>query len=305
MSSSVTDTQAWRDKLLSTIDSFDFNAVLQSRWVQQTPLWLNIFMVILLAYALAEFTWRVLTPASTYSISTQQIASQTQQRQSARLNTVGDMHLFGIAQSNKVQQLDIKKTQLRLALHGVFASTDPAQAVAIIAEGKTDAGRAYKIGDNVPGGAVVHEVKANEVILRRNGNLESLPLPRDRLPDSAFKQPAKTVATVRNVQANQKLRKLRDTFVKSPEKFWQNIRIEPAFDAASGKVKGYTIRHNDPAIMQAMGIQPGDVVTGVNGAPLTDPTVAYGLIEQMKSGNEFSLTVDRNGLTQTINVNMQ
>lgn len=304
MSSSIIQTNDWRARLESLLTNFDINTLLQSRWVQQTPLWLNILMVVLLAYAMAELTWRIITPSSSSLVTSPQNSNTVQQRQSARLNTIGDMHLFGIAQSNNAKPQNIKKTQLNLALHGVFASTDPAQSVAIIAEGKKAKGRAYKIGDSIKG-SVVYEVKATEVILKRNGRFESLALPRERLPlGNNRKTKSQRVSTVRNVQSNQRLRNLRNTFVKNPDKFWRNIRIEPAIDNVSGNVKGYTIRHNDQKIMRAMGILPGDVVTSVNGQPLTDPTVAVGLMEQFKSGKEFSLTVERNGQLQTINVKM-
>jgi len=304
MSSLITQTSDWRARAESLLANFDINTILQSRWVQQTPLWLNILMVVLLAYAMAEMTWRIITPSSSTSITASRSNNVAQQRQSARLNTIGDMHLFGIAQNKNVKPQNIKKTQLNLALHGVFASTDPAQSVAIIADGKRAKGRAYKVGDSIKG-SVVFEVKPTEVILKRNGRFESLPLPRERLPlANNRKSSSQQSSTVRNVQSNQRLRNLRNTFVKNPDKFWRNIRIEPAIDNATGNVKGYTIRHNDQKVMRAMGILPGDVVTSVNSQPLTDPTVAVGLMEQFKSGKEFSLTVERNGRTQTINVKM-
>lgn len=305
MSSSVTNTQDWRGKLDSLVANFDINTILQSRWVQQTPLWLNILMVVLLAYAFAEFTWRVITPATSYTTTPQHASSGSQQRQAARLDSVSDMHLFGVAKTDQIQQQNIKKTQLRLSLHGVFASTDPAQAVAIISQSKGEAGKAYKVGATVPGGAVVHQVKSNEVILKRNGRLESLPLPRERLSKPITKRSTKRASAVRNVQANQKLRNLQNTFAKNPKKFWRNIRIEPQMDKATNQIKGYSIFHNDPSVMQSLGIKPGDIVTMVDGQSVADPTVGIQLMNKFKSGNRFSLTVERNGQTQAINVNMR
>ena len=304
MSNAIIQTGDWRSRVQAALAHFDFTSLLQSRWVQQTPLWLNILMVVLLAHALAQLTWRIFAPADTAVVTGLRSTPAVARRQAARLKTVGDMHLFGIAKTHTTRPQNIKKTSLNLRLHGVIASTDPAQSVAIIAEGKNAKGRAYKVGDSIKG-SVVYEVKPGEVILKRNGRYESLPLPRERLPQTGKRRnTSRHVMGVRNVQSNQRLRNLRKTFVKNPEKFWQNIRIESAIDNVTGKVKGYTIRHNDQNVMRAMGLRPGDVVTSVNGQALTDPTVFMSLMEQFKNGQEFSLTIERNGQQQVINVKM-
>jgi general secretion pathway protein C len=72
-----------------------------------------------------------------------------------------------------VEQEDAPDTQLSLELRGTITATEEGQALAIIAE-RGGAERVYFIGDAVPGGASLHAVYLDRVLLRRGGRLEAL-----------------------------------------------------------------------------------------------------------------------------------
>lgn len=88
---------------------------------------------------------------------------------------IADWHLFGELNVAENGQPAIAETQLKLKLQGTFLASHLLQAAVIQAE---DGSHHYKIGDQIPGGAVLWEVFADKVILSRNGRRESLALPR-------------------------------------------------------------------------------------------------------------------------------
>lgn len=98
------------------------------------------------------------------------------------INALPSWHLFGIADGNAAA---LPKTRLSLSLEGVLLSQDPGHSTAIIAVGG-GAGKVYKIGDKLPGGAVLSAVSKASVVLENMGRMESLPLVRSELrPENA------------------------------------------------------------------------------------------------------------------------
>jgi len=280
--------------------------ILQASWLAHIPFWLNILGLILLAKYAANFTWLFFTPDTEYKANINQQSQQSQTQ--ARLSTVSRLHLFGQSQGNvAVRQANIVKTKLRLALKGVFASTNPTQAYAIIAESATAKGRTYKVGERLPSGATLHEVRANEVILNRNGRLESLGLPQKKLnttPVAGNKKNRRR--TVRTLPVTNRLKKIRETFVRSPQKFMENARLEPVVNKTDGSTEGFTFNHNDPSVMRSLGLLSSDVVTSINGILITtNVSGAYDqLLSSLKDGTPLSIEFKRKGIPQTVNVQM-
>ncbi len=66
-----------------------------------------------------------------------------------------------------------------LRLTGVVAASDGARALAVIAAAGSE--ERYAVGDELPGGALLEAVKDRSVVIRRNGRLEALRLPRENL----------------------------------------------------------------------------------------------------------------------------
>ena len=70
---------------------------------------------------------------------------------------------------------DVPETQLNLKLKGTIAASVDQESMAIIAEGNGDE-KVYEIGDAIPGGASIHAIRLDRVILERAGRLEELRL---------------------------------------------------------------------------------------------------------------------------------
>jgi len=145
----------------------------------------------------------------------------------------------------------------------------------------------------------------------KNGKLETLRLPKDKMDSKAFYRSSSTKVKPLNmskpaiiqsgqVQAQQ-LRKMRDTLLKDPAKIWQQVRINPVMK--NGKIQGYTLAHNDQGLMKALNIKNTDIITGVNGQSLSDPATLYGLMNSLSDKQSLELTIVRNGQQQTIQLN--
>ncbi|HSC75381.1 MAG TPA: type II secretion system protein N [Pseudomonadales bacterium] len=95
------------------------------------------------------------------------------------LEQVAALHVFGDVAANVVAPpppADLPKTDLKLVLVGAITDSDPKKASALI-QADTQTRRFY-IGDNIPGGAVLHEVLSDSVVLERDGRYETLFFPK-------------------------------------------------------------------------------------------------------------------------------
>src|SRR5262249_22070497 len=102
---------------------------------------------------------------------------QPASRRRTNVAVIANAHLFGAhAAPVSADPANAPQTDMRLGLTGVIAGEDPSTRVAIPGESASSA-KVYGTGDTVPGGAKLHAVYADRVILDRNGQLESLPLP--------------------------------------------------------------------------------------------------------------------------------
>lgn len=108
------------------------------------------------------------------------------------------LNLFGAPQSAPTapekSPEDIPQTNLRLALKGAFAHSVAEKASALIAPDQNSKAELFFIDQQLPGGAILAEVHADFVVLRRNGQREKLqflrsqPNQNNRYNDAAYQQ---------------------------------------------------------------------------------------------------------------------
>jgi general secretion pathway protein C len=95
------------------------------------------------------------------------------------------------------------------------------------------------------------------------------------------------------------LRRIAET---NPAAFSEIVRPQPVF--AGGTQRGYRVypgRNRQQFVK--LGLQPGDLVTAVNGTPLSDQANSMQIFNTISSTDRVTLTVERNGQTQQLNVN--
>jgi general secretion pathway protein C len=270
------------------------------RYNSRMALAINVLFVTLLAYAAARLTWNFLVPPITQQTSSVIVPDQAS-RSTGNLDNVGSTHLFGVAVTTPQVKgpIEAPDTRLQLVLHGVFASGDPAVSMAIISEvsGKD---KSYSKGDALPGGATLHEIYPDRVILSRGGNLETLRLKRESAKITIQKDSSKTSnrPVASTVYRAPELKTIQETFRSNPQEVFKQIRITPVFK--DGSVTGYRFYHNNPAVLKQMGLQPQDVITAVNGVSVNDQSALFGLMKNVGQMQELSLSVLRDGTPQEL-----
>jgi general secretion pathway protein C len=218
--------------------------------------------------------------------------------QTVDVAAITSARLFGEApiEARPQDTQNAQQTSLPLVLVGIIAAEDPQDGLAILGENAAGA-KVYAVGDNVPGGAKLHQVFSDKVIIDRNGIFESLMLPRTLQPGAA---PPSTAALQTQAPVLDRMRKL---ITDDPGLMADIMRPQPVF--AQGKQKGYRVYpgRNRQAFTR-LGLRPGDLVMAINGTPLDDPARGQEIFRTLGSSSEAHITVMRSGQQQDLTLNI-
>jgi general secretion pathway protein C len=212
--------------------------------------------------------------------------------------SIANAGLFGAPKATvNTNAANAPQTNIPLVLTGVIAASDPRNGLAILGENAA-AAKVYAVGDIVPGGVKLHSVYSDRVILDRNGNLESLALPRQSAGAGMAPPPVQNLST-----ENPLVTRMRDLVASEPSVITDIMRPQPVF--AQGKQRGYRVYpgRNRQAFTR-LGLRPGDLVTAINGTPLDDPARGQEIFSTLGSSSEAHVTVMRNGKQQDLTLNM-
>ena len=223
---------------------------------------------------------------------------QSSRTQSVDVAAIAGAHLFGESHIEAPRQdaANAPQSNLPLVLVGIIAADDPRDGLAILGENAAGA-KVYAVGDNVPGGAKLHQVLSDRVIIDRNGQLESLMLPRQPQSNGA---PPSATALQTETPVMDRMRKL---ISDDPGLMADIMRPQPVF--AQGKQKGYRVYpgRNRQAFTR-LGLRPGDLVMAINGTPLDDPARGQEIFRTLGSSSEAHITVMRSGQQQDLTLNI-
>ncbi|HTF97610.1 MAG TPA: type II secretion system protein GspC [Cellvibrio sp.] len=216
-------------------------------------------------------------------------------------------------------------TQLNLILRGVLSSNDEKAARAIIATG--DRADVYGIGDAIPVGNNVTLAKVLDlrVIINNNGSFESLWMYKDdpnapKLGTSVA--PASSEWAKQGGYANPPYQQQPPVFADRAQRFDSPSPSPAAGDPGmtqmsktladvvamsiyreNGQVVGYKIRPGRNAeLFTSLGLQTDDIVTAVNGVPLSSPGKIMEIYKSMGSATSANLEIRRGGSTVNLDV---
>jgi general secretion pathway protein C len=216
--------------------------------------------------------------------------------------SVVSAHLFGIAAADPSAEdpANAPQSAANLVLSATIATQDPKHGVAIISDGGPS--KVYSVGDNI-GGASLHSVYLDHVILDRGGALETLLLPAQLGPGMrgppitrrAGSDP-RTVAAVENI---------RRMVQQDPGLLDQVMRAVPSYDNAAGKLRGFrAYPGKNRQIFSKLGLRPGDLVTAINGTALDDPQRSQEVFNTIQTSDHVTVTIERGGQKQEITLNI-
>ncbi|MGB2330715.1 MAG: type II secretion system protein N [Pseudomonadales bacterium] len=226
--------------------------------------------------------------------------------------SVQTRELFGrLGASGPAEPVEAPTTRLNLELQGVFLSELETASSAIVAErGKN--GKLYQVGEKLPGNVTLHAVNADHILLRRGTRLEKLLFISKRLniraSDTASnRNTATSKARSSRIAGNANLipsaqqpsdqgssatlSEVRDRLLRNPKKLLKDYGLSAV---SEGSPKGYKVDSAHPALA-GTGLQPGDRVVSVNGAPLGTAMNDVRLIDQARSAGRVRVEVERGG----------
>jgi len=288
------------------------------------PRWVNTLLVIVLGWALAVLSMKLLPQAEiNYRSNTQAVpvsATNKSPDPSMLAKVTAGLHLFGDASSAPVvekqeeKKVEAKETKLNLQLAGVFDYTPKERAIAIISAGSNEQA-AYGIGDKVSGETTLKEVHKDHVILSNRGKDEKLSLPEDSQPIAMRPLPQATpAAQSANGQANGQQAgapidlpttpgALRDTLARNPAMLGRIVAAEPYQE--NGKLLGYRITpKQNPEILEAQGILAGDVITRVNNIQLNSQKQGIRALRNAVKAQALDVTVLRDGAEIPLSISL-
>ncbi len=286
----------------------DTAATLNKLWSKiemKLPRLVNIALIILIALTLAKLVWGLFdsgieAPAVFPSVvSANAIKPQPRQqfdRKVAQLHVMGKAALAG---AKKVE--NAPDTTLNLKLLGVLAG-DKEYGYAIISSGGTKI-KHYALGDDIPGGATLHAVYPDRVILERDIRMETLRLPKSQAAGFGKKLAKTTSQPQASAQADSfdSLEQFRQEVMNNPIRLTEFINATLEKDSETGEYIGYKISPSkNPDMFYQFGFQPGDIVTNINGVPLDHPDKGPKAIQTLVNATEITIVVLREGTEITL-----
>ncbi len=267
---------------------------------------LLLVLVVYAAFWMAKLTWWVMAPQEGAPVILPAKASNVTQKQSGYASQIPRYHLFGEAGKKPVvKREEVKeapKTRLRLVLKGVFTSTQPENAGAIIEElGKS--ADYYGVGDTLPGNATLEEVLADRVLLRRNGRLETLAFAEESKSKTGQSIAKVTSPVVKPTRVTKK-----EEVVETPEQFiseaTQRLAEDPEKALGSVGLKasdgGYVYQGGNP-MLAGLNLKKGDVIRSVNGHSLGDVQKDKQLMQSLYEQGSLEVEIERDGASFFIN----
>jgi type II secretion system protein C len=92
--------------------------------------------------------------------------------------------------------------------------------------------------------------------------------------------------------------------MENPAEFFSQMRAMPHF--VNGRTDGFSISQVAPgSVFDQLGLQNGDLLTSIDGQPVTNPMQAMGLIQAVKTASAIDLTVNRGGAPTSVHLDLR
>jgi general secretion pathway protein C len=249
---------------------------------------LELLLVVGCAHQVALMFWAVATPraqSSLTALSPVNTARPFQVPQSLRLATHDIFHRSGPGQTPSDTSATAPATTLNLQLFGMRAPSGATGGSAIIRrpDGSQDV---FFVGQNIIDGVTLERIRADHVVIRRSGLLESLYLDQTRAP--AQSAPESDVATGTAQEAP------RRRISASAAELFAAIQVAPGRTSAGAA--GLAVRPGaDPSLFSEAGFEAGDILVAVNGQATAQLAALPSLGQSLQDASRFTITIDRKG----------
>lgn len=256
---------------------------------RQAPYLVSAVIVVALAHQAADLTWRIFAPAPVSGTTTGRVEGDM--TRDVDPESIASRHLFGRSDAApSVADIQAPDTNLNLTLSGIAAAKNRILSRALIA-GPDGKEKNYATGADLPGGATLHEILPDRVILNRRGTLETLRLPKH----------ATSARGARSVAASRPVADLRTQ--ANEERLAEFVR--PQAVMVDGQLRGFRVYPGRNRRMFAeSGLRAGDLVTAINGMPLDDPERSIETLRQLIDAQDAVLTIERGGQVESLTLRL-
>ena len=210
---------------------------------------------------------------------------------------LASMELFGRPPGNQPVPEAVRRnapeTRLRLTLEGVMVAEQPENSGAIVTSGGNMTAH-YRVGEILPGNAELVEVEPGRILIRRQGALESLTF------DDASEGPALASVEQEDVGPDDAsgdfLEQAQARLASEGANALLAFGLQPVDD---GGTQGYVFDGSN-AMLRAVNLREGDVITSINGYALGDLEQDRQLLETLRSEPQLQIEVERDGARFTV-----
>jgi type II secretion system protein C len=92
--------------------------------------------------------------------------------------------------------------------------------------------------------------------------------------------------------------------MQNPAQLFAQMRALPHF--ANGKTDGFSISNVAAgSVFEQLGLRDGDLLTEINGQPVTNPMQAMGLMQSVQTASSIDLTLNRNGTPTKVHLDLR
>jgi general secretion pathway protein C len=271
------------------------------RWSGGFALFFGLCLSVVLAWQAVQIFWLVLAGPEVASDPVPPVPKI----QPAAVGRDGfRWDLFGETQrAAALPQVVAPAAQTDLQLRGLMSGGE--QAFAIVADARGNEA-VYHVGDELPDGSVLRAIEPLQILLERDGRQSALRLEREfaqrpRVSAAVASRPpgrsaAPNLPGIRGFQAPAGISAASvQQPMAAPAGLADQISVLPV---AGG---GYRVRPGrDATLFAELGLQVNDVVTAVNGQPLTSREDAQALFADVLRRGEVSITITRQGQERTL-----
>ncbi|MBL4606618.1 MAG: hypothetical protein JKY01_02170 [Pseudomonadales bacterium] len=283
---------------------------------------LAVGFVLSICYMLADLTWLAFDNGSGVNVTVHDKASfPTKAVATADVygKEISEWDLFGVvnaAKNEPVKKVGVSApdTRLQLLLKGVYVAPNAVESSAIIASNR--AAKRFRVGDKIPGGVALHEVRNKFVILRRGAKYETLRFAGPSMKAPITATPRRVKKTPRKSGRHERrgiigdIRKGRITSVKdilndygaNPAEQFAAVLVEAGMEPTTdGGEPGLKVGVNAPKdILRGIGLRPGDIVRSVNDFPVNELQGDDALLREILTSERAKIVIQRGSRRFTV-----
>ena len=193
------------------------------------------------------------------------------------------------AQTVQADRAVVQETQLNLTLRGIRRGATPDTGGAII-QAPDNRQRFFATGRAILDGVTLEEVHVDHVLIDRRGVIESLYL-RDEDGQAAAAASRRSAPVSGNAPVTGNALVIDGLF-----------RAEPVREA--GQLIGYRIAEGSPAVLAALGVRDGDVLTAINDRPVSEISDLGAEFARLRGEDRVALSLNRGGLPLSVQVEL-